>query len=84
MMGGIFGIKSKKECVDDLLTGIFSLQHRGEHFCGAVTKGKRLISYRHEGLVEKSFTDEEKRRLIGNYGIGNVHTFYKQPQRKDT
>ena len=45
MMGGIFGIKSKKPCVDDLLMGIFSLQHRGQDCCGAVTKGKKgLIS----------------------------------------
>ncbi len=80
MSGGIFGIKSKKACIDGLLAGIFSLQHRGEHFCGAVTKTKKgLVSYRHEGKVEESFTEEEKRRLTGIYGIGGVHPFYKQP-----
>jgi len=80
MLGGIFGIKSRKNCVDDLLTGVFSLQHRGQDFCGAVTRNKReLISYRHEGLVNKSFTKYEKRRLLGNSGIGNVHPIYKQP-----
>lgn len=80
MMGGIFGIKSKKGCVDDLLTGIFSLQQRGEDFCGAVTNTKKgLVSYRHEGKVGDSFSGEEIRKLSGNYGIGNVHPFYKQP-----
>lgn len=79
MLGGIFGIKSKKACIDNLLTGIFSLQQRGEDFCGIVTKGKGFVSYRHEGKVDDSFTDEEKKKLHGNFGIGNVHPFYKQP-----
>ncbi|MCK4647341.1 hypothetical protein KAT24_00220 [Candidatus Pacearchaeota archaeon] len=79
-MSGIFGIKSKRECIDDLLTGIFSLQHRGEDFCGAVTKTKKgLVSYRYEGKVDESFTEKEKKRLTGSYGIGSVHSFYKQP-----
>jgi len=79
-MSGIFGIKSKRECIDDLLTGIFSLQHRGEDFCGAVTKTKKgLVSYRYEGKVDDSFTEKEKKRLTGTSGIGSVHSFYKQP-----
>ena len=80
MLGGIFGINSKKGCIDDLLTGIFSLQHRGQDFCGAVTRnGKRLISYRHEGRVTESFTEDEQRKLVGCFGIASVHPYIKQP-----
>jgi amidophosphoribosyltransferase len=80
MLGGIFGIKSEGNCIDDLLTGIFSLQHRGQDYCGAVTSnGQRLISFRHEGKVSESFTEEEQRRLLGNSGIGGVHPYIKQP-----
>lgn len=80
MMGGIFGIKSKKDCGINLLTGIFALQQRGEDFCGAVTKNKKgFVSYRYEGRVLESFSNEAVKRLSGNYGIGNVHPFYKQP-----
>ncbi|MBA7667742.1 Amidophosphoribosyltransferase [subsurface metagenome] len=79
-MPGVFGIKSKRECINDLLTGIFSLQHRGEGFCGAVTKTKKgLVSYRYEGKVDDSFAEKEKKRLTGSYGLGSVHPFYKQP-----
>jgi len=80
MLGGIFGIKSKKKCVDELLTGLFHLQHRGQHCCGAVTMSNGgLISYRHDGLVAESFTEREQRKLRGNHGIAAVHPFYKQP-----
>jgi len=81
MLGGVFGVKSKKECGVDLLTGIFSLQHRGEDHCGAVSinNNDKLVSYRHVGKVLESFTEEEQKKLIGNYGVGNVHPFVKQP-----
>jgi len=80
MMGGIFGIKSKKECINDLLTGIFSLQHRGEDFCGAATKNKKgFVSYRYKGGVLDSFSEDEIKKLSGNYGVGGVHPYVKQP-----
>jgi len=80
MLGGIFGVKSKRECGVDLLTGLFSLQHRGEDHCGAVSTNSRgLVSYRHVGRVLESFTEEQQNRFVGNYGLGNVHPYVKQP-----
>ncbi len=79
-MSGIFGIVSKGDCKDILLTGLFSLQHRGENFCGVVTlNNKRLYSSRYEGMVlDKTFV-KRVRKLQGNKGIGNVHPLFKQP-----
>jgi len=80
MLGGICGVKSKGECGVDLITGIFTLQNRGEDYCGAVSiNSKGFISYRHEGKFLKSFTENKKKKLMGNYGLGNVHPFVKQP-----
>lgn len=80
MLGGICGVKCSRGCIDSLYTGLFSIQSRGEDFCGAVTSSKRgLISYRHEGKVLDSFSDDELKKLSGNYGIGNVHPYVKQP-----
>ncbi len=80
MLGGICGVIYKKGCAGVLLSGLFSLQHRGEGFCGAVTKSKKsTTSYRHEGRVLEEFTDKEVKKLVGDYGIGNVHPYVKQP-----
>ena len=79
-MEGIGGVYSKKKCAPILLTILFSIQNRGEGYCGAVTRNSRgPVSYRHEGEVFNSFSDEEIRRLSGRYGIGNVSPFIKQP-----
>ena len=80
MLGGIYGVMCKKECANILLLGLFSLQHRGEGFCGAVTKSRKgMVSYRHEGRILEEFTNTEIKKLAGNYGIGNVHPYVKQP-----
>jgi len=85
-MAGIFGIVSKKDCIDNLITGIFSLQNRGETRCGIATfNHKKIKLYNKEGLVLDSFTEEELKKISGHYGIGNtVPLDINQPISFDT
>lgn len=79
-MEGIAGVYSRSGCGHRLLAALFAVQNRGENYCGVVTKnGGGFVSYRHEGKVFDSFSEEEIRRLSGSCGIGSVSPFAKQP-----
>jgi len=81
IMGGIAGVYSRRGCGSPLLTALFTIQNRGEAFCGAVTRkgSKDFVSYRREGLVFDSFTNIEVKGLSGNYGVGGVSPTTKLP-----
>ncbi len=75
-MCGIIGIVSKGERIFELLvTGLMTLQHRGQDSCGIITceKAKFFIK---KGMdaVHRVYKLEDKNSLMGNMGIG--HTRY--------
>lgn len=81
MLGGICGIGGKGSDINHLLTLLFSLQNRGEDYCGVVTQKNHHLALpcRYEGKVLESFTEDDVKTLSGNYGIGSVHPYVKQP-----
>ncbi|MBU0957385.1 MAG: hypothetical protein KKF56_01095 [Nanoarchaeota archaeon] len=72
-MAGLFGVVSKKRCVDDLFFGTFYNQHRAQSYCGlAVCEDGKLRDYPHKGLARVNFPKERLDRMNGVYGIGSV------------
>lgn len=71
--GGIFGIVSKQDCVDDLFLGTFYLQHRAQDFCGIALVDNKKQSYNtHRGLIRQQFPKEKIDSLSGTIGLGCV------------
>lgn len=78
-MCGIFGIVSNRDVLQNLLLGIYDLQHRGEQGAGiGISNGENLLVEKKTGLVTEVFTQEKREKisqqLQGNFGIG--HTLY--------
>jgi len=57
-MGGIFGVVSKKDCIDDAISGVFYLQNRSEEYCGLAWKNSegKLKNTTHKGLVKQNYS----------------------------
>lgn len=77
---GVFGITSTaKTILNELYTGVFYLQHRGQQYCGlATTEGKKIKIRTHRGLVRETFA-EDLDGLDGRYGIGHTSLKDRQP-----
>lgn len=71
-MCGIIGIYSKNNIVDELYSGLFALQHRGQDSAGIITYNTTFHLKKGMGLVNKVFNEKNLSRLKGNIGIGQV------------
>ncbi len=78
---GVFGIYSKKECVNDIYEGLDFLQHRGQEYCGISTFDEGINHTTHHGKVTNRFTPEELQNLKGTWGIGHVSLRDRQPMK---
>ncbi|MCK9273798.1 MAG: amidophosphoribosyltransferase [Syntrophales bacterium] len=78
---GVFGLYSESDCVGDIYQGIDFLQHRGQEYCGISTYDGVIHHETHHGKVANAFTEEELKKLTGNYGIGHVSLQDRQPMR---
>jgi amidophosphoribosyltransferase len=71
-MCGILGIISKKEVVDDIYTGLYTLQHRGQDAAGIATFDGELHLIKDAGLIREIFDRSDLEKLKGKIGIGHV------------
>jgi len=74
-MAGIFGVISKRDCVEDLFWGTFYVQHRAQDYCGLAlfnSQKNKIEDYTHKGLIKQQFPKERRKELRGNRGIGSV------------
>jgi len=80
---GVFGIWGVEDTAAQLtFFGLHSLQHRGEHGAGIVTKnGNELIRQRGMGLVSDVFTKEHLDNLRGSAAIGHVRNIIEGRNR---
>jgi len=76
---GVFGIYSQCPCVYDVYNGIDFLQHRGQEYCGIATFDRHIHQVTHHGKVGNSFTEQDLLYLKGNWGIGHVSLWERQP-----
>ena len=76
---GVFGIYSQFPCVYDVYNGIDFLQHRGQEYCGIATFDRHIHQVTHHGKVGNSFTEQDLLYLKGNWGIGHVSLWERQP-----
>jgi len=85
-MCGIFAVSAKtnENVLEDIFTGIFYLQHRGQQYCGISTnKGDGLKIRTHRGMVRATFTNDLS-GLEGNIGIGHTSLLDRQPIKLDS
>lgn len=78
---GVFGIYGASPCVEQIYQGIDFLQHRGQQYCGMATFDGTIEQITHHGKVATAFTDGDLARLPGNFGIGHVSLWERQPVR---
>jgi amidophosphoribosyltransferase len=76
---GVFGIYSNSGCVTDIYNGLDFLQHRGQEYCGIATFEDGINMVTHHGKTATSFTDSDLAHLKGNWGIGHVSLWERQP-----
>jgi amidophosphoribosyltransferase len=76
---GVFGIYSQSPVVYDIYNGIDFLQHRGQEYCGIATYDQHIRQVTHHGKVGNSFTEKDLLYLTGNWGIGHVSLWERQP-----
>ncbi|MFA5181092.1 MAG: amidophosphoribosyltransferase [Syntrophales bacterium] len=76
---GIFGLYSQFPSVYDIYNGIDFLQHRGQEYCGIATYDQHVRQVTHHGKVGNSFTEQDLLYLTGNWGIGHVSLWERQP-----
>lgn len=76
---GVFGIYSQKPCSIDIFQGIDFLQHRGQQYCGIATFDTSIRQVTHHGRVAITFRPQELAYLTGNFGIGHVSLWERQP-----
>ena len=77
---GVFAYSGNKESFPVLVKGVFSLQHRGQKFCGVSTSDGERIFWRPAlpGLVKENFKKEDMEKFKGCNGI--MHVALKEPQ----
>jgi amidophosphoribosyltransferase len=81
-MGGLFGVASKEDCVDDLFYGTDYHSHLGTRRGGlAVLKAQRFTRIIHniESSQFRSKFEDEIQKMGGNMGIGCISDTEDQP-----
>ncbi|HOK06535.1 MAG TPA: hypothetical protein PLJ03_04970 [Syntrophales bacterium] len=76
---GVFAIYSQRPCVWDIFNGLDFLQHRGQEYCGIATYDDHIHQVTHHGRAGTSFTIQDLEYLRGNWGIGHVSLWERQP-----
>ena len=74
-MCGVIGLLGPREVIDDLTTGLFNLQHRGQDAAGiAVFDGRTFHLHKDEGMVDDIVraVAGRARAFGGRWGIGHV------------
>lgn len=71
-MCGVIGIYAKYEVVNELYSGLISLQHRGQDSAGILTYDTTFHLKKGNGLVNKVFNEKNLSRLKGKMGIGQT------------
>ncbi len=71
-MCGIVGFIGKEKIVYEILSGLLTLQHRGQDSAGIVTFKDNFQVKKGIGLVGEVFEDKHFERLEGNIGLGHV------------
>ncbi|MFN8422891.1 MAG: amidophosphoribosyltransferase [Anaerolineae bacterium] len=73
-MCGVIGFYSpSRDGLDDIVTGLFQMQHRGQDACGIVmSDGERLRLHRSLGYVREVFHGRPAVEFAGRMGIGHV------------
>ncbi|OQX53394.1 MAG: amidophosphoribosyltransferase, partial [Candidatus Cloacimonas sp. 4484_209] len=71
-MCGILGIIGKGNVIEELVTGLLTIQHRGQDAAGAITYNKRFNLKKGKGLVMDVFNKKNMARLQGNIALGHV------------
>ncbi len=67
----IFG-PDGQDVVEEVLTGLLAIQHRGQDAAGVVTFGERFQAKKGLGLVREVFSDKHLQRLRGHMAVGHV------------
>ena len=71
-MCGILGIIGKDNVIENLVTGLLTIQHRGQDAAGAITFSNRFNLKKGRGLVQDIFNKKNMSRLQGNIALGHV------------
>ncbi|NQT22983.1 MAG: amidophosphoribosyltransferase [Candidatus Omnitrophica bacterium] len=80
-MSGIFGVISKKDCVETLFYGTDYHSHLGTEFGGMAVLGRKFTRQIHDisqGQFKSKFFADSK-NMKGNKGIGVISAFEEQP-----
>ena len=81
-MGGLFGVTSRNDCVNDLFYGTDYHSHLGTRRGGLAVKNKDGISrfiHNIENAQFRSKFEEDINSLDGNWGIGVISDYEDQP-----
>lgn len=79
-MSGIFGMYSKKDCINDLIWGTSYLQHRGQRYCGwAVINNDKMVYNHHKGKIREKIDFDQVSGVEGHLGLGVVSSGDRQP-----
>jgi amidophosphoribosyltransferase len=72
-MCGIVGIYGEKgKVIEEMVSALVTIQHRGQDACGVVTYDYRFNLHKGLGLVQHLLRPAIFRELTGNIGIGHV------------
>src|SRR4030042_5703057 len=80
-MSGIFGVVSKKNCVESLFYGTDYHSHLGTEYGGIAVLGKEFTRQIHN-ISQSQFKSkfyEDYKKIEGNKGIGVISDFDEQP-----
>lgn len=61
-----------QDVIQDVLTGLLAIQHRGQDAAGVVTFKDKFEAKKGLGLVREVFQDKHLQRLRGSLGVGHV------------
>ncbi|MFP3869693.1 MAG: amidophosphoribosyltransferase [Syntrophobacteria bacterium] len=76
---GLFGLYSENECSPRIFQALDFLQHRGQEYCGIATFDGGIRQTTHYGKAATTFTGREMEFMRGNWGIGHVSLWERQP-----